>query len=143
MNHCLTGLADMTFHTFGTTLWLCLRDRALGNGFLFQLCDELSALATPTNILKNLRLEMNANIALGVSSRGEWGRLDAVLSSPRWFCLEQVSLDFITGDKLIRKELKLIREELELLSDLSNTQLSCLSSHNFKFFVRLQSISHL
>lgn len=120
------------FHTFGTTLWLSLRSRAFRNGFFFQLCSELSALATPTNILKNLRLEMYANDAFEVSSRDEWGKLDAVLSSPGWFCLDQVFLDLITWDGLTR-------EVLELLSDLPNTHLSRLSSHNFKLLVRLQS----
>lgn len=52
-------------------------------------------MATVTNILKTIRLELhNLYHVLKVPS-SEWERLGAVLSSPGWFCMKHICLDII------------------------------------------------
>lgn len=131
----LTGLADMAFHTFGTTLCLQLLnawDFKTPHGVFFKLCNELSAMTTKNNTLKNLRIEINADSSLEIAASSEWERLDAVLSSPGWSFLEHISLDIITWDY------RGLTEELKLLIDLPSTRLTRLSSKkslDFKFSV--------
>jgi hypothetical protein len=97
-----------------------------------ELCNELSAMAMVINTLKTLNLKIEADSAFRISSVGKWEKLKAVLSSPRWSCLEHISL-YITSDHIMPMK------GLVLLTNLPNMQLSHLLSRttaDFKFCIQ-------
>jgi hypothetical protein len=132
----LSGLGDLGFHTFGTTLCISLCAVDCKSPRIFcGLCNELSAMSIANNTLKTLRIELKTDV-LEISSSGdhEWERLDVILSGPRWSFLENISIDIIALDYR--------NTPRELLPDSPKRQLTRLStrtSFNFKFSVRAPS----
>lgn len=125
----LSGLADLGFHTYGTTLCISLwvGDFKAPRGFFSGLCNELSAMSIANITLKTLRIEINAD-ALKIPYSGEWGRLDAILSGPRWSSLENISIDILTWETPERFPTDFPKTQL--------TRLSTRTSSNFRFSVR-------